>query len=209
MNFTVCGEVQNADSGNSENPETADFSDAQNGHSSPQRSPFETSAALKPGALDRPKAEGNKTEYNKIYPNETDSIYPIHLEHSLKQTMDAMDGYQALLKEKWGYAALVDTLGTAKLDGVITLGADVLCSNSPTIRIGKQDLPREMVVQRLLSLDFTHIQYVFECLEKTQTPIRNMRAYLLTALYYAPTTIDAQVDHQVALDMAKESRPPM
>jgi hypothetical protein len=123
--------------------------------------------------------------------------------------MDGMDGYKTLLKEKWGYAALVDTLGAAKLDGVITLGSDVLCSNSPTIRIGKQDLPREMVVNRLLSLDFTHIAYVFECLEKSQTPIRNMRAYLLTALYYAPTTIDAQVDHQVALDMAKESRPPM
>jgi hypothetical protein len=120
--------------------------------------------------------------------------------------MDKMDRAKELLKEKWGYAALVDSLAPSTVDGIIALGADVLCSNSPTMRIGKQDLPKAMVVQRLLSLDFTHIEYVFECINRSETQICNMRAYQLTALYNAPTTIDSYYAHEVARDKPTETK---
>lgn len=54
------------------------------------------------------------------------------------------------------------------------------------------------MVDRLLSLDFTHIDYVLECVHNAFRPVRNMRAYLLTALYNAPTTIDAYIAAQIA-----------
>jgi hypothetical protein len=155
--------------------------------------------------LDVRKSDPNKNNINKNDLNETDSIHPIYPTR-VEQMMDEMDRAKELLKEKWGYAALVDSLNPNKVDGVISLGADVLCSNSPTMRIGKQDLPKEMVVQRLLSLDFTHIEYVFESMERSETPIRNMRAYLLTALYNAPTTIDSYYGHEVARDMPMETK---
>jgi hypothetical protein len=214
MNFTSHGKAQTSDFGNSEDeekegfedatPAKAELQDSQNGNSEGQTSHFETSAVPEMGVLERLKSDANKTEYNKIYPNETDSIHPISPTKSVEQMMDEMDRAKELLKEKWGYTALLDSLAPSTVDGIIALGADVLCSNSPTMRIGKQDLLKEMVVQRLLSLDFTHIEYVFECMEKTETPIRNMRAYLLTALYNAPTTIDSYIEHQVARDEAAE-----
>jgi hypothetical protein len=63
-----------------------------------------------------------------------------------------------------------------------------------------------MVVQRLLSLDFTHIEYVFECINRSETQICNMRAYQLTALYNAPTTIDSYYAHEVARDKPTETK---
>lgn len=39
-------------------------------------------------------------------------------------------------------------------------------------------------------LDSGHLEYVFDCLRNNTTQIRNIRAYLLTALYNAPTTIN-------------------
>ena len=45
----------------------------------------------------------------------------------------------------------------------------------------------------------SHLEYVFDCLRKNTTKIRNIRAYLLTALYNAPATINnyyqAEVQH--------------
>lgn len=53
----------------------------------------------------------------------------------------------------------------------------------------------------LLSLNDSHIRYVLECLEKNTTKIRNIKKYLLTALYNAPNTIDsyyrAEVNHDL------------
>jgi hypothetical protein len=216
MNFTSQNKAQTSDFGNSVDEEKEEFEDAppvkaelqdsQNGNSEGQTSHFETSAVPEMGVLDLPKPDANKTEYNKTYKNETDPIHPIDPTESVEQMMDKMDRAKELLKEKWGYAALVDSLTPNKVDGVISLGADILCSQSPTIRIGKQDLPREMVAQRLLSLNSRHIKYVFACMEKTETTIRNMRAYQLTALYNAPTTSDSYYAHELARDKPLETK---
>ena len=117
--------------------------------------------------------------------------------------MDEMDGfnaefYQQVLRGRWGYLSLLDNHSREEVNGLITLGADVLASKQETIRIGGQDLPKSDVATRLYSLDFTHIDYVLECMHKTTKPIRNMRSYLLTALYNAPTTIDSYFAGQVA-----------
>jgi hypothetical protein len=185
--------------------QSAENQTSENQTSEKQTSEIQPSRGLNFTPLDVRKTNPNKNNINKNDLNETDSIHPIYPVKSVEQMMDEMDRAKKLLKEKWGYAALVDSLDPDTVDGVIALGADVLCSQSPTIRVGKQDLPREIVTQRLLALDFTHIEYVFECLQKSETPIRNIRAYLLTALYNAPTTIDSYFGHEVARDKAVES----
>jgi hypothetical protein len=182
------------------------FQSVENQTSEIQTSEIQPSRALDFTPLDVRKSAPSKNNINKNDLNETDSIHPIYPTRveQMMDAIDAMDQAKKLLKEKWG-AALVDSLAPSTVDGIIALGADVLCSQSPTIRIGKQDLPREMVAQRLLSLDFTHIEYVFESMERSETPIRNMRAYLLTALYNAPTTIDSYYAHEVARDKPMET----
>lgn len=195
MNFVSAMEVRISDYGNSEPEDFPENAEAENqnapkGNSDGETSCFETSGPPKSGHLDHPKPDANKNDDTKNDFSDIESIHPIY------PKMDTMDG-TALLREKWGYPALLDSYSAETLDGLILLGADVLSTTAPTLRIGGQALPTKQVQQRLLSLDITHIDYVLECFQKTTTPIRNIRAYLLTALYNAPNTIDAYYENQV------------
>ena len=70
---------------------------------------------------------------------------------------------------------------------------------SKTTRIAGADFPHEVVRSRFLKLDSSHIEFVMECLHNNTTEIRNMKQYLLTVLFNAPTTMNnhytAQVNH--------------
>ena len=68
---------------------------------------------------------------------------------------------------------------------------ETLCSRKKQIRIAGEDFPNKIVKSRLLKLDDSHIEYVLECLDRNTTDIRNIRSYILTALYQAPTTINS------------------
>ena len=194
MNFVSAQSSQNGSSetpGVQEPPKT-ELQLSENGNSGIETSPFETSASPENNSAGIPKGETNKTDQNKTESSDNESIPPIILpEHK-----DGMDGFEHILREKWGYCALLDNYRAEMLDSLILLGADILASNKPTTRIGGQELPTGQVQQRLLSLDFTHIDYVLECFQKHSGPVRNVRSYLLTALYNAPATIDAYVENQ-------------
>lgn len=75
------------------------------------------------------------------------------------------------------------------VDGLVDLITDILNSVRPTIRIGGETIPTVQVQDRLFSLEREHLEYVFDCLIVDTTQIRNIRAYLLTALYNVPTTM--------------------
>ena len=51
-------------------------------------------------------------------------------------------------------------------------------------------MPQQVVKSRFLKLNSSHIEYVLEAMNKNPSDIRNIRAYLLTALYNASLTID-------------------
>lgn len=63
----------------------------------------------------------------------------------------------------------------------------------------QEDIPTAQVRHRFLMLGRSHLEYVFECLRRNTTEVRNIRAYLLTALYNAPVTMgpyyQAEVQH--------------
>lgn len=85
------------------------------------------------------------------------------------------------------------------LEGLLDLLVDTCCSKREYIRIASDDKPREVVKGRLMKLTSSHIQYVLGCLKENTTDVRNMKQYLLAALYNAPMTIDsyyrAKVNH--------------
>lgn len=195
MNF-VTGHVQNSENGNPNASEMPQDGEAVL-ESVPQRAKSETTAVPQTGLLEVSKEAAIKNENNQTEYSSDPSI----------QIKSGEDGWvdpnyadcYALLQNKWGYAALEDNYQRSQLQGIFSLGADVLSSRTPTVRAGRQDLPWQQVVDRLLSLDFTHIDYVLECMNrKVSRSVRNMRSYLLTALYNAPTTIDAYVAAQFA-----------
>lgn len=78
---------------------------------------------------------------------------------------------------------------------------DTVCSTKPIIRVGGDDKPAEVVKSQLLKLDYTHIEFVLECMQQNTTRIRNIRQYLLTTLYNAPSTISSYYSALVNHDM--------
>ena len=113
--------------------------------------------------------------------------------------IDEIETYRELIRESISYDILVETHGENRVDEVVELMLDTICSGAEAVRIGGCDYPHAIVKSRLLKLDFQHIEYVFECLNRNTTKVRNIKNYLLTALYNAPTTIGsyyrAEVNH--------------
>ena len=68
---------------------------------------------------------------------------------------------------------------------------DTVCSRRETIRIAGDDYPAEMVKSRFLKLNSSHIEYVLDRMRENTTYVRNIKKYLLAALYNAPATIDS------------------
>ena len=77
------------------------------------------------------------------------------------------------------------------LDEIVSLITDTYCSGDDYVWIAKRKIPIQTVRKRLSKLTAEHIEYVIGSLEKNTTEIKNMRAYLLTALYNSIDTLEA------------------
>lgn len=101
---------------------------------------------------------------------------------------------KAELKKQLSYEKLISRNETdqkqKQINSIINILADVMSSRSQNIRIGGENKPLEEVIQRFKQLTDKHIAYVLECLNKNADKPRNIRAYLLTSLFNAPSTID-------------------
>ena len=102
-----------------------------------------------------------------------------------------MDEYRELIKENIDYDILLSELpyDRDRLEEILELLVETVCSTKKYIRVAGSDYPAEVVRSRLLKLDMEHIRFVFDCLKENTTKIRNIKQYLLTSLYNAPTTI--------------------
>lgn len=87
------------------------------------------------------------------------------------------------------------------VDDIVELMVDTICSTRQRIRVGKEDKPAAVVKSRLLKLERRHLEYVLWCMGKNTTEVRNIRAYLLTALYNSYFSecsgMAAQVQHDL------------
>lgn len=110
------------------------------------------------------------------------------------------------VKEQIEYDILIEQNEKGKVDEIVLLIVDALWNPSPTIRVGGIERPAEEVKDRLRNLDRFHIDYVLLAMQRSKSEIRNIRAYLLTALYYAPETMDSYFDALVNHDMPELRR---
>ena len=88
------------------------------------------------------------------------------------------------------------------LDEITQLVQETVCSTRDRIRVGGNDYPAEIVRAKMLKLTGEHIHFVMDCLRKNTTQIRNIRQYLLTALFHAPSTMNSYYTALVAHDKA-------
>ena len=106
--------------------------------------------------------------------------------------MDERSEYEEIIKENLDYNILCQDpkFDNDRFQEMIDIMLDAVCSTAPTIRINGEDMPQQVVKSRFLKLNSSHIEYVFEVMNKNPADIRNIKAYLLTALYNASLTID-------------------
>ena len=114
-----------------------------------------------------------------------------------------MESYRDLILENIEYDHLCREFSTYRedLDEIVELIVETVCAKRKTTRIAGSDFPHEVVRSRFLKLDSSHIEFVMECLRNNTTEIRNMKQYLLTMLFNAPTTVSNYYTAQVNHDM--------
>ena len=87
------------------------------------------------------------------------------------------------------------------LEELVKLMADIMCSTTDTITVNGQTVARETVCNRLKEIGADHLEYVMNCIKAGNSRVRNIRAYMLTALYNAPVTIDTYYQTEVNYDL--------
>ena len=120
------------------------------------------------------------------------------------EAKETFENYRELILENIDYDILADDphVDREQLDEIAQLVQETVCSTRSRIRVGGNDYPAEIVRAKLLKLTGEHIRFVMDCLRKNTTQIRNIRQYLLTALFNAPSTMNSYYTALVAHDMA-------
>lgn len=93
-----------------------------------------------------------------------------------------------------------------RLDEVADIIIETLCSTKDTLNIAGDDYPARLVKDKMLRITSSHIEYVFDCLNKNTTYVRNIKRYLLAALFNAPSTIDNYYSALVNHDLYSPNR---
>lgn len=117
--------------------------------------------------------------------------------------MGAREIYREIILDNIGYEYLIQDshIDREQLDEIAELIVDTVCSARKTIRIAGDDYPAEVVKSRFMKLDSSHVQYVMDCMRENTTYVRNIKKYLLAALYNAPGTISNYYSSLVQHDM--------
>ena len=87
-----------------------------------------------------------------------------------------------------------------RLDELLELMTEASCCPAPTQRIGGCQVSTEVVRARYAKIDMFIMDYIFDKLNTTIQPIRNIRQYLRTVLFHAPSTCTHDYDARVRWD---------
>ena len=152
-----------------------------------------------------PNPNYNNNNYNNNSYN--NPINQSVAEKSQDNVMDAMDDAQAyieLIKENISYEHHMkyDKYGQRELyDELFEVICEVVCVKRQTIRVSGEEYPYELVKSRFLKLNSSHLEYVIGCMKEATTKITNIKAYMVTALYNAPITMNHFYQQEVQHDM--------
>ena len=128
---------------------------------------------------------------------------PTPRERTGRDGMRERESYRELILENIEYDILTQNaqLDKARLDELVELMVDTVCSKRQTIRIAGDDYPAEVVRSRFLKLNASHIEYILDRMRENTTYVRNIKKYLLAALYNAPVTMDSYYTSLVSHDL--------
>ena len=125
-----------------------------------------------------------------------------------KDGMETREIYRQIILENIDYEILAadPQVDREQLDEITEIILDTVCTSRKTVRISSDDFPAEVVKSRFLKLNASHIQYVMSCMKENTTRIRNIKKYLLAALYNATFTMGSYYSALVQHDMAADGQ---
>lgn len=164
----------------------------------------DNSATFQNTIQDLSKAQGNNTDIKNTDLSDTNSIFPSG-NYGKENGNEEYQQYYQYFYEQLGMEYLQKDYpyDVDRLENILELVVETVCSKRQIIRIGGDDRPVEVVKSRFMKLDSEHIRYVLDCFKENTTKIRNIRQYMLASLYNAPTTIGSYFDALVRHDMAQ------
>ena len=118
--------------------------------------------------------------------------------------MDEVEAYIEQIKHniRYDYHIQHDTGQDRELfDELYELICDTVCVSRKAIKIAGENYPYALVKAKFLKLNDSHLEYVITSMQNVTTKIKNIRAYLLTALYFAPNTKSHFYKQEVQYDM--------
>ena len=179
-----------------EQPEESD--DGQSGTEEPESeiSEEEQPHTEKP---DAEKTAQSNTHVSKTYPPNThkSNPYPSHL-----QTYEA-DGYDGMgncvdvqtwnrirseVEKQICFEAYEGTRNGSVINEIVELMTEIYCMPCGMMRISGVPYSVEVVKKRFHELTSSHIDTLLWSMKRSNREIRNIRSYLLTSLFQAPTT---------------------
>lgn len=164
-----------------------------------------------------PEVQNLNSNYNNISYTDKSYIYPIYpseqegeeseQEKAMDDKIDTMDGahaYMELIKKNiaYDYHMKYSECQDRKLyEELYEVICEIVCVRRKTVKVNGEEYPYELVKSKFLKLTSAHLEYVIICMQETATKITNIRSYMITALYNAPSTINHYYQQEVMHDM--------
>ncbi|MBP2028212.1 transposase [Acetoanaerobium pronyense] len=167
---------------------------------------------------------GNITTLNKYIDNDIDKLYINHsfynknkdykeiekMNEGMKENEISNDkkildkeykNYEKIIKENIEYDLLVSKNDADLVEEITQIIIDTVSSAKEKFRVNGSYTSNRIIKSRFLKLNHMHIEFVIDCLSKNTTQIKDIRSYIITALYNAPSTMNlyytSKVNHEL------------
>ena len=148
----------------------------------------------------------NNTNLSDTEMNDNKSNHIISVDEKRYDSDNRSEDYQAyenLVKETIDYESLEVTHhdDMRQVDEIVNLIVETVMCKNDKILIASNWYPASLVKKKFLMLTYSHIEYVLHCMSGNTTKVKNIKKYLLAALFNAPSTMNGYYQAEVNHDM--------
>ena len=114
-----------------------------------------------------------------------------------------MEAYSEIIRDNLCIDALKDRdpVNAEDYESIYDLVLETVLNKNPDIVIAGNRYPAELVKSKFLKLNQMHVEYVMDCMQSNTTKVRNIKKYMLAALFNAPSTMPSYYRAETNHDM--------
>ena len=156
------------------------------------------------GAVDFPPQDTAESRWNNTEKNKTEESEPDPFFSDEENELDERTRLEAYFMQSLEVDLLLRACPDEEdtIDQIVDLLVDTCSTKRKLLRVAGDDKLAEVVRSRFMKLNADHIRFVLKCLAESTAPVRNMKQYLLAALYNAPTTMQLYYQNQTNHDLS-------